>query len=96
MNVFHGFSIYGSLATVTLVLLWLYICCLVQMIGAEINEELRFEAEMKKNGYLVAGNELKKSEYPVGGSELKKSEYTVAGGEAKKIEDAPEEGGGKV
>ena len=57
---------------------------MVQMIGAEINEELRFEAEMKKNGYLVAG------------SELKKSEYTVAGGEAKKIEDAPKEGGGKV
>ena len=108
VNVFHGFSIYGSLATVTLVLLWLYICFLVQMIGAEINEELRFEAEMKKNGYLVAGNELKKSEYPAAGDEVKRSEYPAAGfevkrseypaagGEVKKIEDAPEEGGGKV
>ena len=41
VNVFNGFSIYGSLATVTLILLWLYCCFMVQMIGAEINEELR-------------------------------------------------------
>ena len=33
--------IYYCVIAVTLILLWLYCCFMVQMIGAEINEELR-------------------------------------------------------
>ena len=53
VNVFHGFSIYGSLATVTLILLWLYCCFMVQMIGAVINEEIR--AGKTRGEELLAG-----------------------------------------
>lgn len=34
---FNGFSMYGSLTTIALVMLWLYICMYIMMISAEIN-----------------------------------------------------------
>ncbi|MCR5294062.1 MAG: YihY/virulence factor BrkB family protein [Lachnospiraceae bacterium] len=40
---FNGFSMYGSLSTLTLVMFWLYFCCYFVMMGAEINELLRRE-----------------------------------------------------
>ena len=41
VNYFDGFSMYGSLSTLVLLMFWLYICMYLLMIGAEINEELR-------------------------------------------------------
>lgn len=37
VNYFHGFSMYGSLTTIALVMLWLYICMYILMISAEFN-----------------------------------------------------------
>ena len=44
VNGFNGFSAYGSLTTLMLVMFWLYFCCYFVMIGAEINEMLQREA----------------------------------------------------
>ena len=41
LNSFNGFSMYGSLTTLILVMFWLYFCNYFIMIGAEINEILR-------------------------------------------------------
>lgn len=38
LDVFHGFSnMYGSLTTIMLILLWMYFCMYILLIGAEIN-----------------------------------------------------------
>ncbi|MDO4804810.1 MAG: YihY/virulence factor BrkB family protein [Lachnospiraceae bacterium] len=42
---FNGFSMYGSLTTLTLVMFWLYFCNYFIMIGAEINEVIRRDKE---------------------------------------------------
>ena len=34
---FHGFSSYGSLTTIVLIMFWLYICMYILMVGAEVN-----------------------------------------------------------
>ena len=39
MDIFQGFSnLYGSLATIILIMLWLYFCMYVLLLGGEINE----------------------------------------------------------
>ena len=43
---FNGFSAYGSLTTLTLVMFWLYFSCYFLMMGAVINEVLQ-ELEAK-------------------------------------------------
>ncbi len=41
MDIFQGFSdMYGSLATIILIMLWLYFCMYVLLLGGEINELL--------------------------------------------------------
>lgn len=37
VDYFNGFSMYGSLTTIALVMLWLYFCMYIMMISAEIN-----------------------------------------------------------
>ncbi|MDD6058696.1 MAG: YihY/virulence factor BrkB family protein [Clostridiales bacterium] len=37
VDYFNGFSMYGSLTTVTLVMLWIYFCMYIMLISAEIN-----------------------------------------------------------
>lgn len=37
VNYFHGFSSYGSLTTIALIMFWLYICMYILMVCAEIN-----------------------------------------------------------
>lgn len=49
---FHGFSMYGSLTTLTLVMFWLYFCNYFIMIGAEVNEVIRRDRE--RNAALEA------------------------------------------
>ena len=38
VDIFHGFSIYGSLTFVVVVMLWFYFCMYIIFIGAQINE----------------------------------------------------------
>ncbi len=40
VNYFNGFSIYGSLTTVILVMFWLYFCMLIFLFCGEINNEI--------------------------------------------------------
>ncbi len=37
VNDFHGFSMYGSLMTLTLLMLWVYFCVYIMLLGAELN-----------------------------------------------------------
>lgn len=37
IETFHGFSMYGSLTTIIIIMLWLYICMYIIMIGANLN-----------------------------------------------------------
>lgn len=46
VNYFDGFSMYGSLTTIVMVMLWLYFCMYIMMLSAEIN--VVFEAHFKK------------------------------------------------
>lgn len=43
---FHGFSMYGSLTTIVLIMLWLYFCMYIMMICAEVN--VMFEESFEK------------------------------------------------
>ncbi|MBR3232448.1 MAG: YihY/virulence factor BrkB family protein, partial [Lachnospiraceae bacterium] len=52
-----GFSTYGSLTTLMLVMFWLYFCCYFVMLGAEINEMLRRDG-------LLAKTKKKQAEKP--------------------------------
>ena len=48
VDIFTDFSIiYGSLATITLIMMWLYAIIYIILIGAEINVEL--EKVLRKN-----------------------------------------------
>ncbi len=69
VNVFHGFSIYGSLATVTLLLLWLYCCFMVQMLGAVINEEIRAGKKQSEERGETGGAGENDEELPAGKGE---------------------------
>lgn len=48
VSAFNGFSMYGSLTTLTLVMFWLYFCTYIIMLGAEINEVMRRDREREK------------------------------------------------
>lgn len=53
VDYFHGFSGYGSLTTIVLLMFWLYICMYILMVGAEINHSyaeriLRFVRQKRK------------------------------------------------
>lgn len=37
VDYFHGFSSYGSLTTIVLIMFWLYICMYILLVGAEVN-----------------------------------------------------------
>lgn len=37
VDYFNGFSMYGSLTTIVLIMLWLYICMYIMMMSAEVN-----------------------------------------------------------
>lgn len=41
VDYFNAFDMYGSLSTIVMVMLWLYICMYILMIGAEINRYFR-------------------------------------------------------
>ena len=42
MDIFRGFSnMYGSLTTIVLIMLWLYFCMYILLLGGEVNVILR-------------------------------------------------------
>ena len=38
VDIFHGFSVYGSLTFVVVIMLWFYFCMYIILIGAQINQ----------------------------------------------------------
>ena len=50
VNYFHGFSSYGSLTTIALIMFWLYVCMYILMVCAEVNNQYsdRIFAALKK------------------------------------------------
>lgn len=49
MDIFKGFSnLYGSLTTIVLIMLWLYFCMYIMLIGAEINHLLELRLDKTK------------------------------------------------
>ncbi len=42
VNYFNGFSSYGSLTTIVLIMFWLYICMYILMVGAEVNNQYSY------------------------------------------------------
>lgn len=50
INIFHGFSdMYGSLTSIILLMMWVYICMYIILLGAEINT---FVEEYRKKKYI--------------------------------------------
>lgn len=41
INNFNAFSMYGSLATVVIIMLWLYMCMYIMFVGAQLNDYFR-------------------------------------------------------
>lgn len=60
VDYFDGFSMYGSLTTITLVMLWLYFCMYIMMLGAEWNvifeHEMRGWYRKRRTGWKNRGN----------------------------------------
>lgn len=54
---FEGFGTYGSLATIVVVMLYLYFCMYIIMIGAYINNYLNEKGGVKKQWEEIKGNE---------------------------------------
>ena len=41
MDIFKGFSnMYGSLTTIVLIMLWIYFCMYIMLLGGEVNDLL--------------------------------------------------------
>ncbi|MCI8895880.1 MAG: YihY/virulence factor BrkB family protein [Lachnospiraceae bacterium] len=55
VDYFNGFSMYGSLTTIALVMLWLYFCMYILLVCAEINNiyEQHWKDKMEKKGLQI-------------------------------------------
>ncbi len=55
VDYFNGFSMYGSLTTIVLVMLWLYFCMYIMMLCGELNvlfgEKIRILVEQKRDAW---------------------------------------------
>lgn len=61
VDYFNGFSMYGSLTTIALIMLWLYFCMYIMMISAEINVVFNdnfqeWQRKRKDKKYVKKGN----------------------------------------
>ena len=56
VDYFNGFSMYGSLTTIALIMLWLYFCMYIMMMSAEVN--VIFNDSIRK--WLLKDKEKKK------------------------------------
>ena len=56
VDYFNGFSMYGSLTTIALIMLWLYFCMYIMMMSAEVN--VIFNDSIRK--WLIKEKEKKK------------------------------------
>lgn len=60
VDYFNGFSMYGSLTTIALIMLWLYFCMYIMMMSAEVNVIFN---ESFRNGLSVTGQRKKGVEF---------------------------------
>lgn len=59
VDIFHGFSIYGSLTFVVVIMLWFYFCMYIILIGAQINQYFS-PAYRYVFGFVARGREKKR------------------------------------
>lgn len=59
VDIFHGFSVYGSMTFVVVIMLWFYFCMYIILIGAQINKYFS-PAYRYMFGFVVRGQEKKR------------------------------------
>ena len=59
VDIFHGYSVYGSLTFVVVIMLWFYFCMYIILIGAQINEYFS-PAYRYVFGFVARGKEKKR------------------------------------
>lgn len=59
VDIFHGFSIYGSMTFVVVIMLWFYFCMYIILIGAQINKYFS-PAYRYMFGFVARGKEKKR------------------------------------
>lgn len=59
VDIFHGFSIYGSLTFVVVIMLWMYFCMYIILMGAQINQYFS-PAYPYVFGFVARGQEKKR------------------------------------
>ena len=37
VDYYHGFNVYGSLSSIVLIMIWMYVCMYILLIGANLN-----------------------------------------------------------
>ena len=54
MDIFKGFSnLYGSLTTIVIIMLWLYFCMYVMLLGGELNDLIAQHLDKKKKSDTI-------------------------------------------
>ncbi len=59
VDIFHGFSVYGSLSFVVVIMLWLYFCMYIILMGAQVNKYFS-PAYRYVFGFVARGQEKKR------------------------------------
>lgn len=59
VDIFHGFSVYGSMTFVVVIMLWFYFCMYIILIGAQINQYFS-PAYRYVFGFVARGQEKKR------------------------------------
>lgn len=59
VDIFHGYSVYGSLTFVVVIMLWFYFCMYIILIGAQVNEYFS-PAYHYVFGFVARGREKKR------------------------------------
>lgn len=59
VDIFHGFSVYGSMTFVVVIMLWFYFCMYIILIGAQINKYFS-PAYRYMFGFVARGKEKKR------------------------------------
>ncbi len=61
VDIFHGFSVYGSLTFVVVIMLWFYFCMYIILMGAQVNQYFS-PAYPYVFGFVIRGQEKKRRE----------------------------------
>ena len=88
---FNGFSMYGSLATLTLIMFWLFFSCYIIFLGAEINEFLhptpKEEQENRQNDFLFLSPKRVQEKSESGSDEIPDSSRNAVQKDSESVSD---------